>query len=439
MTDALGRLGVDLERYEVPDKVGGKKVEKSVQRFNQILQELGAVRPYKQPFAVTIVVGDLKGNGDVAAGAKLAAALKRFYAGIEEWRDVSVRLYLAKVKNLEKQPEEADKVKALARSLMADSGAVLEHDVGEEALQVPEVSFAYPVGGVGGDFTVTQYGHDQLARTKGVYGSGPGFGALGVLPVSPQQQKAAVVNAAEGESPVMKRVKTLQDELGLESIHFGYFSIYDERPKEFAKKAVEASPGNAVGVVFAKSADRLDSMSASLVADGHTVKTVELNRDYEVAKESDWVEPKPKKESKKKPPKGKVEPEKPKKRVCLIDFPFGVPNLDMLSLYYASEAPVGATGDQSFIEAYTMRGLKNEQVGKKEKPTPDVLYDVTPQQTGLYRQLGELSGKTLDPDKGVQQGLKPIHVDEAVQEAIATKNLLYPIVMLINKTLDERE
>ncbi|MBD5468161.1 MAG: hypothetical protein HDR21_08450 [Lachnospiraceae bacterium] len=68
MNDLLEREAVSLDRYVVPEnlKMPGKKIRGG-------------------PFAVHIVVGDLKGFGEITAGAKLAAELSLFYRKYPEW------------------------------------------------------------------------------------------------------------------------------------------------------------------------------------------------------------------------------------------------------------------------------------------------------------------------------------------------------------------
>jgi hypothetical protein len=436
MADLLHALSADVHRYMAPTgpesydrvKKDYARVKKDVDRFNGILVDLAKTELWRGPFNVTVMVGDLKGFGDVTAGAKLARALKAFFGTIAEWRDVNVRLYLDKVANLQgpKDKKELESTIRTAKGVLGGANVGLENvdELAPLDKGIPSVSFAYPATNLANaDFYVSQYGHDPFAPEESRYGSGPGFGALGVLPVPPEQRDAAVERGKKSEEGVLRTIDGLKGEFGLDSIHFGYFSIYKDRPKQFARNVVEHSPGTKIGVVLSRPQDEPGGIAASLAGMNCTVRTVSVARDG--TRTNGAITPA--QGGGKSPPVAK--------QVCLIILADGVEHPDMLALYYASDAPVGATGDQSFLEAYTMRGLKNKAGYRKPGTVPDIEYDVSEQQKGLYSQMTELAANQYLPKKDAPLGLKPIDVDREVHEVMMQKDLLFPIVMLINSTL----
>lgn len=453
MGDLLGRLNVDVQRYMAPTGIKGfDKVKGHVAQFNEILSDLARTPLWKQPFSVTIAVGDLKGLGDITAGAKLAVALKSFFHTIREWRDVHVRLYLDKAANLrekidkkltKKSLEELDKEGELkdfletirtARGVLAGSGVELQ-DVDtpvELDEQTRSVSFAYPATNVAGvDFTVSQYGYDQFARNQDQYGSGPGFGTLGVVPLTPEQVRLARERASTLEG-VPGTISRLKAEYSLASMHFGYFSIYEDRPKQFAQNVVDTSAANRIGIVLARPAGKLSAIVGSLAGRGWDVQTVFVAKNGAV-KKGDLAQaggPKSKKTS-------KESSQVPAKLVCLVVLPDRVEHRDMLGLYYGSDAPVGATGDQSFVEAYTLRGRRNQEGYTKPTDDPDIWYDVSEQQRPLFAQMQELEEGQYRWGKQGQEGLKKVDVKPQLLALMKEKNLLFSIVMLINSTLQQ--
>jgi hypothetical protein len=124
------------------------------------------------------------------------------------------------------------------------------------------------------------------------------------------------------------------------------------------------------------------------------------------------------------------------KNILLIEFPNGVTSQDMLSLYYGSNAPVGATGDQSFMEAYTMRSQRDSS---STTSGTDIWYDVSIHQRQLSHQLTELEEKTVNPDGRGQPGLRSVRIHPNVVQAIRNKNLLYPITMLVDHSLLQKQ
>lgn len=119
--------------------------------------------------------------------------------------------------------------------------------------------------------------------------------------------------------------------------------------------------------------------------------------------------------------------------IVLVNFPFGVSNEEMLALYYRSTGAVGATGDQSFIEAYTMR---REKLKTAPTESGEIEYGVPEQQRKLYGQLTELEEERYSRIE-MPVGVHKIKISEKVSEKLDDKPLLYPTVMLINEVLSK--
>jgi hypothetical protein len=177
-----------------------------------------------------------------------------------------------------------------------------------------------------------------------------------------------------------------------------------------------------------------------------TFVSVDKGGEYEEQRIREF-NPQPKKENsiskgkaKKKVNKNAPIQERKGKKIVLIEFAQGVPHENMLSLYYGSDAPVGATGDQSFMEAYAMRSRKNKNSPRNtNEATPDIWYDVAEQQRNFKRNLEEVENKEINLTKQAQPGLKEIKINDEVDKVLKQKKLLFPIVMLINEALQKQQ
>lgn len=503
-----------LEKYTIPESLIPKPSAASEamalrQRmfdFNTALLTMARTAFFKKAFTLTINVGDLDGFGDIAAAAKLATELSAFYRSIEHWREVNLRLYLIKLDKLgekalaekekeskkaaapaaaaggrsgrlkkevkgkkEKAPEapapkkesaeeQINKARAMALSLLAGAPVTLQD---ASPVEGPQVEFAYPADNVGGvDFTIAQYGYQQYGvPDASMYGSGPAPGSLGILPVPEDRQAMAesrAMNPAEGS--LMYAVQHYKRTHGIQRFHFAYFSVYNQRPRDFVQAVVKA-PGTKIAVAISRSADDLQHVANGLIDQGCSVVLTMMSKTGEITGNSHFPTRVIKSKKAAEPPyKGK--------EVWLLDLAQGVDNLDMLSLYFTSDAPVGATGDQSFMEAYMMRIRRNRAVRPaaggmgstsvtstaiRSSPavsssssssssasggTDDILYDVTAQQGPLYQQLGQMEGSTAN--RGGERGLRPIKVFDHIAAGMTEKRLLFPVVMLINQALQDK-
>lgn len=423
--------GVSVDDYKAPDKIKGASksgMPGKIENFNTMLDTMFQERIYSEPFIVRISVGDLKGFGDVTAGAKLAKELKDFYDRFKGWKKVTLQLYLQKVETLRDDEDEGGmgKLKAMVERIIG--GARVQLVNFEETPLEPDVTVSYPAHNMRGDVGVQQYGYQQLSSEYS-FGSGPGFGALGVLSIDPQLQDQAVALADDpADSVNLRIVEGLCRAYKVEQTHFAYFSIY-KRSKDFARSVCEAGLTGPTAMVFARSAESIDSVAASLrnlVTVGRILKIEVVGESFNIVQHA---------------PPGAVD----LPLVLLINFSEGVQNVEMLSLYYQSTGTVGATGDQSFMEAYAMRRLRGQHdekdtdiLGEETEALrkPDILYDVAEQQRGLLKQINELEGgeylATPSP------GLKPIHINDHLSEALDSKLLLYPMVTLINQALNNK-
>jgi hypothetical protein len=443
MGELLMLDGVSVEDYLAPTRIKGaakKDMPDKIGKFNAILDQMFAEPIHSKPFTVRIRVGDLKGFGDVTAGAKLAKELKNFYDRFKGWKDVTLQLYLHKVemlrenedrKSAKKRDEDSkliEKLKAMVERIIGEAHVQLVNF--EEAPTEADVTVSYPAHNIDGDVEVQQYGYRQLS-SESPFGSGPGFGALGVLSIDPQLQDQAVALADDpADSVNLRIVEGLCRAYKVRQTHFAYFSTY-EHSKDFARAVCTKGLAGPTAMVFARSAESLDRVAASLRSMGTVGNILKID----VVGESFNI----------------VEHARPKVAglplVLLINFSDGVQNVEMLSLYYQSTGLVGATGDQSFMEAYAMRRLRHrhnekdadnleeDAVAERE---PDILYDVTEQQTSLLRQINEIKqGEYLFATAPL--GLKYIHVSDSLSDVLDSKLLLYPMVMLINKALNAKQ
>lgn len=433
MHDLMGQLDVDMDTYKVPlSLTGAKKMSQQIQKFNKMIDRISGEDIFKKSFTVNINVRDLPGYGDVMAGAKLARELAVFYHKFEQWKEVNIRIYLGKINDLKGKlksksskgggEKEIQKIISMARSVLAGAHVTIE-DVDEDLVEVggPSIDFDYPVPGTSADLSIAQYGHYRL-ETEHNLGSGPGYGSLGVIPVPKEKQESAISSLGSDTSAMVNAIHQVEHEHKMKRFHFGYFSVYEKRPKEFAKMIAENTDEAVTGIAIAKSADRVDGMAEGLSSVGFDVTVITVLRNGEIQE--------------RKTTKGNSKKSNGKK-IILLDLPEGVDNTDMLALYYKSDAPVGATGDQSFMEAYTMRSRKNMVQEKTDKKTPDILYDVAPQQTQLYHHVGELGNKSISKEKEAS-GLKPVMINDEMSKMVFQKNLLFPVVMLINEILQNK-
>lgn len=419
----------DLAKYKIPaDLAGYNKARGVIERFNVMLDELGALTPHRKPFNLTILVGNLDGFGDISAGAKLARELRAAFDRIVEWRTVNVKLYLQKVELLrDERPQSSELASAIsvAQGLLGDS--VVQTNLAGPLPDSPEeddrlsIDFAYPatnVDSVDKAFSIGQYGYDRLRDIENTHGSGPGHGSLGMLSIDPRQRRIATGDDF-GDSPQMKKLHELMATYRIGPFHFGYFSKYEKPVKEFAREVAALAKSERFGIFMSRPAMSMESVAEALSNDGFSVARVAIKKDGSASDEAQ-VGPR-------KAPRGKL--------VLLVEFAEGVSPQEMLSLYYASDNPVGATGDQSFAEAYAMRDERNN-AGKKQNPdAPDLLYDVAEQQRPLFHQLSELKDRKINLDKQGEKGLKAMTVDAAVVRAMQEKRLLLSVLLLINQAL----
>ncbi|MBD5483038.1 MAG: hypothetical protein HDR15_11060 [Lachnospiraceae bacterium] len=473
MNDLLERESVSLDSYLVPEKLKmpGKKVTKEqrqellgkVAAFNDMLRRIAGNKIRVGPFAVHIVVGDLKGFGDITAGAKLVAELSMFYRKYPEWENVSVKLILHKIRNLsglEKNNEEIANIQRIAEGIIGGSGAKLSEADDEEG--IPLIKLGYPAHNVGGvDLIIQQYGYKQYGDDRRrVYGSGPGYGSLGTI-VPPRLQIEQAVAMAEGttspktgETSYVDTLREFCDSEGIGKIHFAYYSIYGEDYKKFIRMMSQREMGilpNTAFVFAGLSLDKLKPLADSLVSSMDTGREVEIRiigaslaRDGE----SDRIEwysktgkrpgSKGKKGSKKAPVAAESDQQGAEGSVTLymICFDGRLTQPEMMAMYYYSTGEVGATGDQSFIEAYTMRREKAKKAGAREESRA-VLYGIPEQQTKLYGQLLEI-GDEQHRFVAEQPGFQRIEGNEKLDAMLDEKPLLMPVVMLINEMLLEK-
>ncbi len=423
---------------KMPQKKAGaaQRAERAhkVTAFNAMLERIAQNKVWSGPFTVHIVVGDLKGFGDITAGAKLAAELSAFYKEHEAWRDASVKLILMKLnmlKGVKGKEAEAESIRGITRSILADSGAELLEEGSGDA-ELPVVSLGYPAHNVAQvDMIIQQYGYEQYGdgTEYPMYGSGPGYGSLGtLLPSEAQIAKAVAIaeGAAEGgEGPYMKVFRDFCGYARIRKIHFSYYSIYKQHYKEFVRMMSKSEggilPGTAfvfAGVPYDELKALADSLAASVnVKGGSEVRIIGVTLTSEGIGRTETLYPR----------KGKGGP-----AVYLVCMDGRLSQLEMMAMYYASTGEVGATGDQSFIEAYTMRREKIRRGHPDESRT--VLYGVPEQQTKLYGQLLEIKDRqhrfALET-----QGVKRIEGDPSLDAMLDNKPLLMPVVMLINDIL----
>jgi hypothetical protein len=488
MAELLNTFKVKIDQYKVPDiniKKNKKENQKKIEAFNNMLEELFNKELYTQSFSVTINVGDLDGLGDITAAIKLALELKQFFKKIEQWEEVKVSLHFYKLHQEGNEPERAKK---LINNMLSETTinwnngeTQEEEEEKEKEKEKPKkVEFSYPAHNTTGNFQVSQYGYDQLNSERRQLGSGPGYGSLGVLPVSEEEKNEAIeaieaIDSIENKNsndPILEKINNIMHKYEINALHFGYFSKYPKAVKEYVKQVYEyhePEEDKVIGIAISKSAINLNKIAESLGQKKKRVKVLTINED---GKESENEQSKndsnnknDKKSSNNKTNRKKSNRQKPRKNqrpvneketpieeekidYVLINLCNGVPHRTMLSLYYMSDAPVGATGDQSFMEAYGMRRKKNKateaeadekEKGQEEKEnnkaTTDILYDVPEQQKGLKRQLEEIKNNELTLGNEAQKGLTPIVVTEKVENEINKKHLLYTIIMLINESL----
>ncbi|MFT3822772.1 MAG: DUF4157 domain-containing protein [Chitinophagaceae bacterium] len=423
MEMVLASQGRSYEDYLAPESKK-KGLGKKITAFNSTLKQIAEQPVYKKPFTVTINVGDLKGLGDITAGAKLAKELKEFYDQFNEWKKVTVELYLDKVENLSensKNKDEITKIERMVRDLIGGAKVHLVNFDEKMKKHKRSATISYPAHNINGDVKVQQYGYNQLESEHG-FGSGPGYGALGVLALDSEKQEQGIALAKDpGQSKNMRIVEGLSRLYKVRETHFAYFSIYAKPVKEFTKNVCENVLEENTAFVYARSAESMDAVADSirdLKGVGQILKIVVDKGKFDIDEHN----------MRKKDVNGLP-------IVLLINFADGVQNVEMLALYYKSEGAVGATGDQSFMEAYAMRRRKNKDRGKMVAE-PDIWYDVQEQQEGLYKELLEL--KSGEYKEGSQKGLKPIDIDENINDALDQKLLLYPMIMLINGIINKK-
>lgn len=473
--EPLGNIGEYLEEttsvrladYKVPADLkmpkkkpgAGQKAERAqkVTAFNAMLEKIEQNNVWSGPFIVHIVVGDLKGFGDITAGAKLAAELSAFYKKYKVWQGVSVKLILMKLdmlRGVKGKEAEAEKIRDITGSILTGSGAELLEGYRGDA-DLPVVSLGYPAHNVAKvDMIIQQYGYEQYGdgTEYPTYGSGPGYGSLGtILPSQVQIAKAVAIaegTAEGGEGPYMQVFRDFCGHAGIRKIHFSYYSIYGEHYKEFVRIMSKSEGGILPGTafVFAGAAyDELKSLADSLATgmslkSGSGVRIIGVTLTSEGIGRIETLYPRKGKESASKK-KGKkqasaaVESDRPEAEglaVYLVCMDGRLSQPEMMAMYYASTGEVGATGDQSFIEAYTMRREKIRRGHSDESRT--VLYGVPEQQTKLYGQLLEI--KDRQHRFAVEtQGVKRIEGDPSLDAMLDSKPLLMPVVMLINDIL----
>lgn len=447
---------------KMPQKKAGaaQRIERAhkVTAFNAMLERIAQNKVWSGPFTVHIVVGDLKGFGDITAGAKLAAELSAFYKEHEAWRDASVKLILMKLnmlKGVKGKEAEAESIRGITRSILADSGAELLEEGSGDA-ELPEVSLGYPTHNVAQvDMIIQQYGYEQYGNGTEypTYGSGPGYGSLGtILPSQVQIANAIAIaeGAAEGgEGPYMQVFRDFCGHEGIRKIHFSYYSIYGEHYKEFVRMMSKSEGGILSGTAFVFAGvqhDELRALADSLAAgmnlkSGSGVRIIGVTLTSKGIGGTETLYPRKGKESVSKKKSGQkqaaagAEPDRQEAEgpaVYLVCMDGRLSQPEMMAMYYASTGEVGATGDQSFIEAYTMRREKIRRGHSDESRT--VLYGVPAQQTKLYGQLLEIKDRqhrfALET-----QGVKRIEGDPSLDAMLDNKPLLMPVVMLINDIL----
>lgn len=489
--EPLGNIGEYLEEttsvrladYKVPadlempkkkvDAVQKKERARKAGAFNAMLEKIEQNNVWSGPFIVHIVVGDLKGFGDITAGAKLAAELSAFYKKYKVWQGVSVKLILMKLdmlRGVKGKEAEAEKIRDITGSILTGSGAELLEEYRGDA-DLPVVSLGYPAHNVAKvDMIIQQYGYEQYGdgAKYPTYGSGPGYGSLGtILPSQVQIAKAVAIaeGTAEGvEGPYMQVFRDFCGHAGIRKIHFSYYSIYEEHYKEFVRMMSKREGGVLPGTAFVfagKAYDELIPLADSLAAgmnlkSGSGVRIIGVTLTSKGIGMPEILYPR---KGKKPVPKGKkgrkrgpataeadrqeaegteaegqaaevLEAAGPAVYLVCMDGRLSQP--EMMAMYYASTGEVGATGDQSFIEAYTMRREKIR--GGHPDETRAVLYGVPEQQTKLYGQLLEI--KDQQHRFAVEtQGVKRIEGDPSLDVMLDSKPLLIPVVMLINDVL----
>lgn len=109
MKEVLKGESISLDSYLVPKdmlvsvnkvtKLQKESLMKSILAFNGMLCRIAEGDVRMGPFTVYIIVGNLKGFGDITAEAKLAAELSLFYQNHTDFRAVSVKLILIKIRN----------------------------------------------------------------------------------------------------------------------------------------------------------------------------------------------------------------------------------------------------------------------------------------------------------------------------------------------------
>lgn len=472
MNDLLERESVSLDRYLVPEnlKMPGKKVREKqkqelrgkVAAFNDMLHRIAGKKIRGGPFAVHIVVGDLKGFGDITAGAKLAAELSLFYQKYPEWEGVSIKLILHKIRNLsglERSTEEIANIQRIAEGIIGGSGAELSEADDEGG--IPLIKLGYPAHNVGGvDLTIQQYGYAQYGDDRQrTYGSGPGYGSLGtIVPSGPQIEQAVAMaegtTSLEAEESYMDILRGFCDSRDIGEIHFAYYSIYGEDYKKFVRMMSQREMGilpNTAFVFAGLSLYKLKSLADSSVSFMNMERKANiriigasLTRKGEIKIEQLYPrmgnksEAKGKKGRKKAPVAAEADQQGAEGAVTLymICFDGRLTQQEMMAMYYYSTGEVGATGDQSFIEAYTMRREKAKKVGAREESRA-VLYGIPEQQTKLYGQLLEI-GDEQHRFAAEQPGFQRIEGNENLDAMLDEKPLLMPVVMLINEMLWEK-
>ncbi|MCX2729120.1 hypothetical protein OOZ19_02615 [Saccharopolyspora sp. NFXS83] len=484
MGGLLAKLEMPISKYRIPDDAHTKVADDraKIDKFNERLDTLAAEAPFDGSFTVDVMAGDLPGSGDYMAGAKLARALAEFYSFIAEWKNVKVRLYVGRLDSTTATSAHKDSVRREVTDVLGKSGAELYDGNGEKA----EVTVGYPVSGGHVDLTVAQYGFDQFGLPEfDQYGSGPGFGSLGVLPVPEPDRQAAITAANEANargaeeqqppSTMMAALNDLKSKHGLAGFHFAYYSTFDHPVKPFVTNIVDSinnrpesadSPENPnVGIAFSKPAKGLDSAAAAVRAKpGWQVVRYSISRNETTIETTPVNPPAPsdaqgggKKTSKKaeKRAKGKTSRRTPttatpdveaeassapadgRHVLVLVEFPAGVHPTEMLSLYHSSLSPAGATGDQSFMEAYQMMA-----------PNTEIRYDVEEHQRKLYRHIEELNaydehrrlgttGSVMTKAKEANKTVVSVPVDP--ERKLVQKNLLHPMLLLINEKLQQQQ
>lgn len=446
MKDIIKYEGYNVDDYKIPllhENINSKK-GRQIQEFNHRITEIASMEPIPGPFTVCIKVGDLKGLGDISAGAKLAVELFNFYQKYKIWKNVKVQFFAVRDSSEDKDNV---RISSLIEGILSGSSVERINADGINA----DVCIAYPAHNIDGDFSIQQYGYKQFGADRD-YGSGPGFGSLGIISPSDDVITHAINNA---DSPVRdSKLDWLKTKTAdYPQIHFAYFSIYQDRYKDFVKHLDIKSK---TAIVFTRYEGSLNSIADAL---NDNLKQNLIYNEI-VSNENDYKKLKPKKKNDKALQKLRengikmkyqidayVYSEKDKEKqiianhdigresILLINFIDGVNNSDMLSLYYLSTGEVGATGDQSFVEAYTMRRQKTKY---NQNESSTVLYDVPEQQRPLYTQLLEL--QTGRYKAGLEPpGIKTICVNEKINKAFDKKKLLYPTVMLINEKLGKKK